>query len=109
VAINLIACVVLTIALNIPFGSYRMTKPRFSLPWWLAIHAPIPIVVIMRNLIFNLPSTVYIPPWQFPISTIVLSIAAAVLGQVIGSRVRFFGEPFEIETAELVNDQSAVL
>lgn len=35
--------------LNVPFGMYRVTTDKFSLPWLLAVHAPVPLVVILRK------------------------------------------------------------
>lgn len=35
-------------ALNIPFGYWRGNTRRWSLPWILAIHIPVPVVVLLR-------------------------------------------------------------
>ena len=34
--------------LNLPFGYMREGSRKFSLPWFLYIHAPIPLIVLMR-------------------------------------------------------------
>ena len=34
--------------LNLPFGFWRAGVRKFSLPWFLAVHAPIPLVVGLR-------------------------------------------------------------
>lgn len=34
--------------LNIPFGYWRASEKKFSLNWFLSIHIPIPIVVLLR-------------------------------------------------------------
>lgn len=36
------------LVLNIPFGFWRVGVPKFSLPWFLAVHLPIPCVVALR-------------------------------------------------------------
>jgi hypothetical protein len=108
VLISLIVFVIFTIALNIPFGSYRVTKPRFSYAWWLAIHAPIPFVLALRIVVFHLPSTIYILPWHVPLWTVLISIAAAVTGQLIGGRLTLFGDHGAIDVVEPPNDPTAV-
>jgi hypothetical protein len=35
---------------NIPFGCWRVNVKRFSFPWFLAVHLPIPFVMIVRML-----------------------------------------------------------
>lgn len=40
--------VAVAVALNVPFGTYRATVPRLSLRWFLAIHLPIPLIVLLR-------------------------------------------------------------
>lgn len=34
--------------LNLPFGYWRAGSPRFSRSWFLAIHLPIPFVILLR-------------------------------------------------------------
>ncbi|MFA4965004.1 MAG: hypothetical protein WC709_05125 [Thermoleophilia bacterium] len=65
--------VVLAVAVNLPFGAYRTTVRRLSWRWFLAIHLPIPLFVIMR-LSFGLG-------WLF----VPFMLAAAVTGQLLGS------------------------
>jgi hypothetical protein len=36
------------LVLNIPFGYWRAGVPKFSPRWFVAIHAPVPLVVGMR-------------------------------------------------------------
>ncbi len=64
--------------INIPFGMWREGSRKFSLPWFLAIHLPIPIVVILRistGLGFSLHSYVFL-------------ISAFFLGQFTGGKLR---------------------
>jgi len=65
--------ILLAIAINLPFGAYRATVRRFSWQWVLAIHLPIPLVILMR-LSFGLG-------WWF----IPFMLASAVTGQLLGS------------------------
>jgi len=45
---NLLIVAVIVFLLNIPFGIWRAHVKKFSLPWILAIHLPVPIVVALR-------------------------------------------------------------
>lgn len=78
-AVKILAFIVITVALNIPFGSYRNLTRKFSVAWFLAIHLPIPFIIIMRTVVFHLPL------WIIPIS-----LAADIAGQVVGSRLDLF-------------------
>ena len=78
---KLIAFFLLGVALNIPFGSYRLMTLKFSLAWWLSIHLPIPALIILRSFAFGLPL------WA-----LLVSLAAAVTGQVLGSRLPRCGQ-----------------
>lgn len=66
----LLACFALII--NVPFGLWRSRYPKFTLPWWLFIHASVPFIVALR--VWLATPRVYIP----------LFIALAVLGQLLG-------------------------
>ena len=65
-----------TLVINLPFGYWRQGLRKFSLPWWLAIHLPIPLVIAFR---FGL---------GIPYATVPLVIGSAVAGQWIGGRFR---------------------
>lgn len=36
---------------NLPFGYWRANVPRFSVPWVLAIHLPVPAIVALRQVL----------------------------------------------------------
>ena len=36
--------------LNLPFGYWRAGVGKFTVPWFLAVHAPVPLVVSLRIL-----------------------------------------------------------
>ncbi len=67
---------VVVFLVNIPFGYYRANKKKFSKEWIFAIHAPIPLVAMIR--IYG----------EIPISHIPLFIMAYFLGQIVGVRIR---------------------
>ena len=69
---------VATFLLNIPCGWWRQGVRRFSVPWFVFIHLPIPLVVLMR-----LKSGIGFAWYTYPIM-----IAAYFAGQFAGSRLR---------------------
>jgi hypothetical protein len=72
----LIISSVFILLLNIPFGYWRAMTKRFSLRWYLAIHLPIPLIVLLR-LELDIG-------WHW--STYVFFILAFSLGQFIGGK-----------------------
>ncbi|MCF8235206.1 MAG: hypothetical protein K9G67_10490 [Bacteroidales bacterium] len=36
--------------LNIPFGYWRDNVKKFSMKWYLAVHIPVPLVIVIRLL-----------------------------------------------------------
>ncbi len=46
--LNLILISLAVIMLNLPFGYWRAGVKRFSVKWFLAIHLPVPIVILLR-------------------------------------------------------------
>jgi len=60
-------------ALNVPFGAYRATTTRLSARWFLALHLPIPFILLLR--LASGHSYRVIP----------LLVAASVAGQLLGS------------------------
>jgi hypothetical protein len=71
-----VACA--TLVLNLPFGFWRAGVRKFSLAWFLAVHAPVPIIVIMR-----IAAGV---GWRF--STFPVLVGAFFGGQLLGGRMR---------------------
>jgi hypothetical protein len=67
--------------LNLPFGYWRAGTRKFSWQWALAIHLPVPFVILLR---------VYSGlGWQW--STFPVMIGAFFLGQFAGARLRSAG------------------
>lgn len=66
------------LALNLPFGYWRAATRKFSLKWFVAIHAPVPAVVALR-LWAGIP---------LGLSTLPVLVAAYFGGQLLGARYR---------------------
>jgi hypothetical protein len=76
-ALSLFEVALAVLVLNIPFGFWRHGTRRFTLPWFLAVHLPVPIVVTLRVL-----STL---GWRF--ATFPVLIASFFLGQFLGGKL----------------------
>ena len=63
--------------LNIPFGYWRTNVRKFSIQWIMAIHIPVPLVVILR--IYS--------EMGFELYTYPILIGAFFLGQFTGKRI----------------------
>jgi hypothetical protein len=75
------AVALVVLVLNLPFGYWRAGVRRFTLPWFLAVHAPVPLVVGVR-LLTGLG-------WH--LATVPVIALAFLAGQVLGGRVRSWG------------------
>ena len=75
ISIALISLLLFALFSNIPLGYLRMGSPKYSLRWFVYIHLSVPFIIGLR--IANNIS------WQM----IPFSIALAVAGQMIGSRL----------------------
>jgi hypothetical protein len=71
----LIAAIVFVI--NLPFGYWRANVKKFSMGWFLAVHGPVPAVVLLRIL----------SGLGFNLSTAPFMVGAFFGGQVLGSRI----------------------
>ena len=76
VQIGLIALAILL--LNLPFGYWRAGVARFSLRWFVAVHAPVPLAVGLR----------WAAGFPFRLSTLPVFVAAFFAGQFLGGRFR---------------------
>ena len=74
-SIAVISLLLFALLSNIPLGYLRMGSPKYSLRWFVYIHLSVPFIIGLR--IANNIS------WQM----IPFSIALAVAGQMIGSRL----------------------
>jgi hypothetical protein len=67
--------VALAVALNLPFGAWRLTTMRYSLLWFLAIHVPIPLLIVVRLAM------------GYGYALAPFLVAGAVAGQLLGARL----------------------
>ncbi len=79
---NLLLITFIVLLVNIPFGMWRKSAAPFSSQWFLAIHLPVPLIVLLRlygNIGFALPTYFFL-------------IGAFVGGQRIGATIylRYF-------------------
>lgn len=71
----------LTFLLNLPFGWWREGSRKFSVAWFLAIHLPVPFIILVRQA-FGVRLV-----W----TTVPFLLLAYFLGQFAGSRLRARG------------------
>jgi len=69
---ELIVVALAALLLNIPLGVWREHVSKFSVRWFVAVHASIPVLFLLRQL-FGLSA------WYIP-----LTLTLAVVGQSIG-------------------------
>lgn len=73
--VKLVAVAAVVAGINIPCGAVREHFEKFSVGWFVAVHATIPFVAMLRKAVI------------MPKYAILATIAAAVMGQVVGSRL----------------------
>ena len=61
-------------ATNIPLGLWKEHTKNFSLAWFVAVHASVPFIAMLRKSVLT------------PKNAMALTIGVSILGQVIGSR-----------------------
>ena len=72
----LFGLIALTIVINIPLGYLRQAVEKFSFAWYFYIHISIPLIIYLRV------KSGY--SWKL----IPLSLGGALLGQIVGGRIR---------------------
>jgi len=83
VAGTLLLVAALVFAVNVPFGYWRGGVPKFSVPWFVAVHAPVPIVILLR----------WASGLGFHLETVPVMLAAYFGGQFLGGRLRAAARP----------------
>ncbi|KAM0945701.1 hypothetical protein DsansV1_C10g0105521 [Dioscorea sansibarensis] len=71
---KMLAIALLGMAANVPLGVWREHTDKFSPQWFVAVHAAVPFIAMLRKSVL------------MPKTAMVLTIAASILGQTIGSR-----------------------
>jgi hypothetical protein len=66
------------VVLNLPFGFWRAGTRKFTLPWFLAVHVPVPLAVGLRIAIGM--------GWR--LATLPVFVGAFFAGQFLGGRLR---------------------
>lgn len=80
------------ILLNIPFGYWRQGTKKFSFYWFLYIHLPVPVVILMRH-IFHV---------SLSFATAPLLFGSYFFGQYIGKKIRMRRQLLQAETAPII-------
>ncbi|KAG2450667.1 hypothetical protein HYH02_004507 [Chlamydomonas schloesseri] len=73
--IKLMAVAMTTAALNVPCGMWREHTEKFSSQWFIAVHATIPFIAMLRKAVI------------MPKYAILFTIAAAIAGQAMGAKL----------------------
>ena len=71
----------------LPAGYFRAGARRFSWPWIVAIHAPVPVIIGLR----------YAAGLGWRLYTFPVLIGAYAMGQFLGSRLRRGREPGRLQ------------
>ena len=76
--IIIVGLIVLAVTISVPCGYARQNFPKYSVMWWILIHLPIPVIVLLRiKAGLN---------WHFIPITLISSVAGQVIGGVIYRR-----------------------
>jgi hypothetical protein len=76
--LKLLIALALVCIVNLPFGYWREGLARLSPAWFVAIHAPVPLVFLIREWL----------DLDWRLVTLPLFLVAFFLGQWLGGRVR---------------------
>ncbi|GAA0138927.1 hypothetical protein LIER_00576 [Lithospermum erythrorhizon] len=87
---KMMAIGMLGMAANIPLGIWREHTRKFSLSWFAAVHAAVPFIAMLRKSVV------------MPKTAMALTIAASILGQVIGSRAERIRMRAKAERGQMV-------
>jgi hypothetical protein len=77
---NIILLTFFVFLINIPFGYWRANVRRFSIQFILAIHLPIPFIILFRVLSGS----------SFKPMTFLFTVPAFFFGQILGSKIYSF-------------------
>ena len=74
---NLFIISTLVFILSLPFGYWRINVKKFSLQWFMAIHLPIPFIILFR----------FLSGTGFELLSFPFTIIAFFLGQLVGAGI----------------------
>lgn len=80
ISTNLIVTILAVFVFNVPFGYWRYNVRKFSVQWVLAVHLPVPFIILAR-IFMNI---------GFHWSTYVFLVAAFFTGQLAGGKLLKF-------------------
>jgi F0F1-type ATP synthase membrane subunit a len=66
------------LVMNLPFGFWRAGAKRFTPPWFVAVHAPVPFVILLR----------VVSGLGWHLVSLPVLIGAFFTGQLLGGRMR---------------------
>ena len=76
--LNLWGVALAILVLNLPFGFWRAGVRKFSVPWFLAVHLPVPFVVYIR----------FLSGLGLNLTTVPVFLSAYFMGQFLGGKLR---------------------
>ena len=79
---------------NIPFGYWRFNVRKLSLQWFLAVHLPVPFIILLR---FGMDI-------GFHWITYIFLVAAFFMGQLIGGKIHQSRKHSRIVSSCLIMD-----
>lgn len=94
ISTNLIEATMMVLIFNIPFGYWRYNVRKLSFQWFLAVHIPVPFIILMR---FGMNIGFY---WI----TYIFLMAAFFLGQLLGGKIHQLRKDSKIVSSCLVMD-----
>jgi len=74
---NIVIIALLIYSVNIPFGIWRAGQKKFSIKWFLAIHIPVPFVILLR----------YMGGFPFNWTSFLLFLSVFFTGQLTGKYI----------------------
>ncbi|KAJ9510554.1 hypothetical protein QJQ45_026627, partial [Haematococcus lacustris] len=92
--VKLLAVGVASAAVNVPFGMWREHCEKFGVHWFIAVHASIPFIAMLRKAVI------------MPKYAILFTIATAIAGQAVGARLE--RKRLQPRSARLVTSPAAV-
>lgn len=93
---KVLAIGLLGMAANVPLGVWREHTEKFSPSWFVAVHAAVPFIGMLRKSVL------------MPKAAMAFTIGASILGQVIGSRAERYRLKMVADRKQEIADNSSV-